>query len=276
MYLNIKNFLNRAFKMLSSILCLRKSPDFFIIGAQKSGTTSIFKYISDLATNFKEPERKELYFFTEHYHKGMFYYKSKFPLIFGRKFITGEATPDYLLFPGAPQRIYKHFPKAKIVIILRNPSERAYSQYTFQNNSDKTRAYDPLSFEEAIELEQSGERYHQKDKDSFSYNYKYYSYIARGMYYDQIQRWLLHYPKEQLLVVELGELNDDPKKQVARIFDFIGAENKSLESYEFKPANSSPNKDKKLSTATKQNLNKLYKSENEKLFKLVDKRFDWK
>ncbi|MEZ8723971.1 sulfotransferase domain-containing protein, partial [Vibrio pomeroyi] len=152
-------------------LSFGSEPDFFIVGAQKCGTTSLYYYIEKYALNFRTPIDKELYFFSENYHKGLNYYRAKFPIFKFNK-LTGEATPDYIYYHRAPDLIKKDFPNSKIVIVLRDPAERAYSQYNHQNFTRKTIGYDPLSFSKAIR--EGRDRFHISPKSDFFHEYKYY------------------------------------------------------------------------------------------------------
>lgn len=265
--------IQRALKMMSSATGLRMKPSFFIVGAQKSGTTSLFQYIVDLADNFAEPERKELYFFTEHFQKGKTYYQSKFPMKQGKGIITGEATPDYLYSPLVPKRVAGYYPDAKIVIILRDPVLRAYSQYQFQNNTEKTQGRDDLSFAEAIATEES--RYSAKDAEDFAFSYKYHSYKARGRYAEQIKRWQQFYSPEQMLILELGDLNENPQAVIEQLFNFLGLTFKQNIQYAFKPSNTGPSSIPPIDPQTKQELVDYFRPLNEELFELLGKEFPW-
>lgn len=258
-------------RMVATYLGFGCGPDFMIIGAQKAGTTSLYKYISDLGDNFVAPQQKELYFFTENYSKGLAYYKAKFPLFRKPGDLTGEATPDYLLYPNAPSRIKKHFPDVRIVVILRDPALRAYSQYQFQNGTDRTHAYDPLSFNDAVSCEP--ERYTAEDIDQFNENFKYYSYMARGRYADQLTRWFKLFPRNRIWIMELNELRQNPEKEINGLFKFLGLRRKQRGGYQFQAANKGPGK--KSEPATEQNLRQVFDMENRKLFRLLGKRFNW-
>ena len=179
---------------LKHLLNIGSKPDFLILGAQKAGTTALFKYIEKYALNFRPPVNKELYFFTEHYEKGMNYYKALFPFK-TKNTTTGEATPDYLFYHLTPKRVFQSLGKnLKMVVILRDPKERAFSQYNHQNYTEKTKAFDNLTFSEAIRKE--SERFMVKEDSDFFYEYKYFSYLARGRYAEQIENWLKYYSKE--------------------------------------------------------------------------------
>lgn len=130
---------------------LRLLPNFIIIGAQKGGTSSMFSYLKQ-HPQLQLPDIKEIHFFDNNYQKGSTWYKSHFPLIIVKNKLTGEASPYYLFHPHVPQRVIQLCPKVKLIVMLRNPADRAYSHYMMQNK----RKIDPLpTFEEAIDAEES-------------------------------------------------------------------------------------------------------------------------
>ena len=105
-------------------------PDYLLIGAQKCGTTSLYNYL------VSHPEvrrclRKEVGYFDQHFDRGLAWYLAHFPMksFVGFQQVTGEATPDYYYSPQAPQRAHLVMPQAKLIILLRNPVDRAHSQY---------------------------------------------------------------------------------------------------------------------------------------------------
>ena len=133
-------------------------PDFLIIGAARSGTTSLYQYLTE-HPSIIPGVGKEIYFFDKKFKKGINWYKSFFPTKFSMaiiknkqktKCITGEATPRYLHYPHAPKRIFEFLPKIKLIVLLRNPIDRAYSHYQMEVSSGN----EELSFEESIEKEE--------------------------------------------------------------------------------------------------------------------------
>ena len=115
----------------------RLLPDFLIIGYQKCGTTSLYNYLAQ-HTNIAPAGRKETHYFSISYWRGINWYKSYFPTIFTKKkkggktngkFITGEASPQYIYHTYSLDRIQKTLPNVKLILLLRNPIDRAYSAY---------------------------------------------------------------------------------------------------------------------------------------------------
>jgi hypothetical protein len=136
---------------------MRLLPDFIIIGGQRCGTTSLFNYLTQHPDVFPSCP-KEVHYFSIHYHKGVNWYRSHFPLVMqksyverghDRRFVAGEATPYYIAHPHAPQRIAETVPEAKLIVLLRNPVDRAYSHYHYEVKN----GLETLSFAEAIDRE---------------------------------------------------------------------------------------------------------------------------
>jgi hypothetical protein len=125
-------------------------PAFLIIGAQKAGTSSLFRYLSQ-HPDIRLPKRKELHFFDLQYSNGIDWYERLFPRkkIIKRQ-ITGEASPFYLFHPLVPERVFNHYPNIRLIVLLRNPVDRAYSHFHMERNRN---AEPEDSFMRAVELE---------------------------------------------------------------------------------------------------------------------------
>lgn len=106
-----------------------RSPDFMIIGSPRCGTTSLYKYIT-FHPQILAAANKEICFFSEHFNKGLAWYQAHFPPpIDPGHFLTGEATPTYFTHPLAAERLHECLPKVKLIVILRNPGDRAFSHF---------------------------------------------------------------------------------------------------------------------------------------------------
>src|SRR5437588_2037479 len=137
---------------------VRLLPDFLIIGGQRCGTTSLYYYLINYP-GISPACTKEVHFFDVNFEKGPGWYRAQFPTVIGKSYakyarkhslITGEASPYYLFHPHAPRRISALIPKVKLIALLRNPVDRAFSQHWLEVQS----GYETLSFKEAIESEQ--------------------------------------------------------------------------------------------------------------------------
>lgn len=170
-------------------------PDYLLVGAQKSGTTVLFEYINmhPLVIN----KTAEVHFFDTNYPRGLNWYKSHLCERPSPEYVIGDKSPYYLFHPLVPQRVAHTFPNVKIIMILRNPVDRAYSQYWM--NVDVKR--ETLSFEEAIKAEPkrlAGEKKKMlKDPTYNSQNYQHFSYLSRGVYVNQVKRWLSHFQENK-------------------------------------------------------------------------------
>ena len=135
---------------------LRMLPDFVIIGAQKSGTTSLDEFVYQHPAILPAAKGVHCYF-ALHYKKGEDWYRLRFPIRASQKFLSGEGSPIYLFYPWVPGRMKKLLPDVKLIVILRNPVDRAYSHY----HHTKRKKRETLSFEEATNSEEercAGER----------------------------------------------------------------------------------------------------------------------
>ena len=265
--------------MLWHVPHLRSLPDFVIIGAMKAGTTSLYDFI------VKHPaivsaSSKELHYFSLRYRYGELWYRTNFPTKIskyyfykktGQKLLSGEATPGYLFYPMIPERMKEVLPDVKLIVILRNPVNRAYSNYrmVFRNNKEQ------LSFEKAIELEEKrciGERERMIQDPSFKpKHYRVHSYLARGVYTDQLENWFKHYDREKFLILTTEDLREDPQKTLDQVFDFLGVSPFQVKN--LKDLNVGNYKE--MNEDTRKFLVEYFKPHNEKLFKLLQRSFDW-
>jgi Sulfotransferase domain len=209
----------------------RPLPDFLILGAQKAGTTSLYAYLRR-HPGITGPSWKEVSYFDRHYARGEGWYRGNFPnLARARGKLVGEASPSYVLHPLAPERVNALVPEARLVVLVRNPVDRALSHYTHEVALGR----EPLSFEDALDAEEERLRGEEErliaDPRYFSRAWWSYTYKARGRYAEQLERWLAVFPREQLLVVPSEDLGGDPEPTYARVVDFLGAPPHRLESY---------------------------------------------
>ena len=179
---------------------IRSLPDFLIIGGQRCGTTSLYRYLARHPAVVSAVLNKGVHYFDTDYDKGLNWYRSHFPsdpykaLVARRRnvtrVITGEGSPYYVFHPLAAARIADVLPAVKAILILRDPVTRAHSHYTHE----LARGFESLSFEEALEREEErleGEEERMKtDPSYYSFSHQHHSYVARGRYLEQIERWL--------------------------------------------------------------------------------------
>lgn len=194
----------------------RKTPDFLIIGAQKGGTSSLFYYFK-FHPSVKRPIKKEIHYFNINFDKGLNWYKAHFPFKSNNK-ITGEASPDYIYHPGTPQRVKALNPEMKLILLVRDPIQRAYSAYQM----NKRMGIDPRkTFEDAIQFELN---HRIEEKMEYNYERHNYFYLDRGLYAKQLENWTKVFDKDQLLVIPSKEFFVNTAAIMQRIFRFLKIE----------------------------------------------------
>jgi hypothetical protein len=207
----------------------RPLPDFVVLGAQKAGTTALYTYLRR-HPGITGPSWKEVSFFDRHYARGERWYRGNFPLR-ARGALVGEASPSYIFHPQAPERVAALVPYVSLIAILRNPVDRAYSHYQHEVALGR----EPLAFEDALDAEHerlSGELERMAgDPAYFSRAWWDHTYVARGLYAEQLERWLAVFPREQLLVLTSDELGERPEETYARVLAFLGVSPHSLDDY---------------------------------------------
>ncbi|MDW3192755.1 MAG: sulfotransferase domain-containing protein [Cytophagales bacterium] len=248
----------------------RKLPDFFCVGAQKSGSSTLYWWLRQhpqLGMSFD----KESKFLDRYYSKGEKWYRHQFPLASSKK-LAGDNTPYYLFHPLVPERAYSLCPEAKIIVILRNPINRAFSQY--QMECRKGREVHN-SFEEAIEGEM--ERIHEAKTDLLSNPLDYHhtfentSYLSRGIYIDQIEHWLKWYKRDQILILISETFFADPRKELKKVYDFLSI-SQTLPN-DFTPYNVADYEN--MNEKTRLNLRDFFRPHNERLEEFLDRKLDW-
>lgn len=258
--------------MLQRLFSPENKPDFLIIGAQKCGTTSLFYYLSQ-HPDLNIPKEKEIHFFDLEYDKGVEWYYSLFPKKqFLKTKLTGEASPYYLFHPLVPERVVKYLPKVKIIVLLRNPVDRAYSHFMHQK---KLKNEDINSFEEAIELENI-----RTDEDEMklingeieiSLPFRRYSYLKRGLYFKQISHWLQYFPIDQFYFIKSEDFFQNTEYELIQLCSFLGVNYKSPNDLLPQNTNFYP----QLSQSLRSQLNLHFAEDSKKLMCLIGDKFCW-
>jgi hypothetical protein len=192
---------------------LRALPDFIILGAARAGTTSLYSWLS-AQPQVQPARRKEVHYFAVYYGRGARWYKGQFPIRRSGS-ITGEASPYLLYHPLAPERAHRDLPDStRFIVLLREPVDRALSNYWHARLHTR---WESGSFEEAIASERnhSAAEHDKVLRGEFSVGHRYNSYIARGRYAEQLQRWLAFFPIERFLILESELLQTDPTVSAA-------------------------------------------------------------
>jgi Sulfotransferase domain len=258
-------------------------PDFLIIGTMKGGTTSLYHYL--LAhPQIAAATRKEIHFFDNNFHRGIAWYRAQFPALIqcdmaetrqSQRVLTGESSPYYLFHPLAPARAALVVPKAKLIVLLRNPVDRAYSHY----NQQVRKGRETLSFEDALAQEETRTRDEGQrlatDPHYYSLNYPRYSYLARGIYVDQLQRWMNYFPQEQFFIIKSEDFYATPERKLKEIFLFLGLPDGVYVQREYKQLNSSTSFQAKMEPETRKRLLTYFGPHNERLSTLLGRDFGW-
>ncbi len=209
---------------------LRLLPDYLIIGAQRAGTTSLHRYLVQHPGVRTTLRTKGVHFFDTGYGRGMSWYASRFPTRLTAWYVarrhgvalrTGEASPYYLFHPLVPGRVAEHLPRVKLIALLRDPVQRAYSHY----QHEVARGFETVPFEEAIQAEPArlaGEAERMAaDPLYHSFAHQHHSYLARGCYAEQLDRWRARFDDEQLLVLSSERFFGEPERTFARVLEFL-------------------------------------------------------
>jgi hypothetical protein len=255
---------------------IRTLPDFVIIGAQKCGTSFLYQLLVQ-HPHVKPAFAKEVHYFDLNCRKGDNWYRSYFPVQVrnSRKYITGEASPYYLFHPHAPRRASTVLPDAKLIVMLRNPVDRAYSHYQHQVKRGKGEGRETLTFEEAIEAEKRilpGEVSKMLQDEFYeSLRHRTRSYLRRGIYIDQLLAWSSFFPRKQMLILKSEDLFNDTTNVLERILDFLKIPHWVPETY------SIPNKREYagVSPLIRQRLDEYYKPHNQRLYEYLGVDLGW-
>ena len=255
------------------------APDFFIIGVQKGGTTSLYNYLARHPAVLPAAE-KEIHYFSENFYRGEAWYSARFPTRYRKlrrmlelrtHVLTREATPYYIFHPHAARRISARYPRARIILILRNPVERAYSHYRYHVKL----GVESLSFEEAIAAEPRrlvGEMEKMiADENYSSEACKLFSYLRRGVYVEQLRRWREYFPREQMLVLKSEDFFANPADSFLEVTRFLGLEHHDLSSYDTFNAGA----ESTLRPDTRQRLVEYFRASNEQLYDYLGVDFGW-
>ena len=259
---------------------VRPLPNFLILGAQRSGTTSLARYLAEHPAVRTMANIKGAHYFDKNHDKGIDWYRGHFPSTAYRSWIkrrtgfdlvTGEGSPYYLLHPLVPRRVAEVMPSAKLIAMLRDPIERAYSGYQHEFG----RGFETLSFEEAIAAEPGrleGERERMiADPAYHSVDFQHHSYLTRGLYLDQILQWRELFPPEQMLIIGAEEFFSEPARVFAEVLDFLELPAWSLGGYEQHNARSyAP-----MSPEMRARLEDYFREPNRRLFEDLGRSFAW-
>lgn len=260
---------------------LRSTPDFLVIGAHRCGTTSLFKALSAHPQLLRPPVNKGTDYFTLHYHRKPNWYRGHFPLTLPGRLRTAryggplvfEACTYYLFHPFAMERIARDLPHVKLVVMLRDPVERAFSAY----KHELARGFEwEQSFDRALDLEEerlTGEVERMRNDPTYeSFAHRHHAYRLRGQYADQLARVQELFPSDQLHILESESFFADPRTVYRNLLAYLGA--REFEPAHFDQHNARPSSP--MPAGTRRALEDYYAPHDEKLAGLLGRPPAWR
>jgi Sulfotransferase domain len=257
----------------------RLRPTFLIIGAQRSGTTSLAAYLAQ-HPSIMVAWRKEVHYFDRWYHCGLPWYLAHFPTRLsgwlaaqrsGNEVAVFEATPLYLPNPFVPSRVAAVDPEMRLIAILRDPIERAFSHYRREQSLGR----ETLSFEDALDAEagrlEAIRASSSRENYYLSFVYSHFAYATRGFYLEQLLAWEEVFPRDQILVVPSEELFERPGDVLARVTSFLSLPPLAGGRYEVKGA--APPAD--IQPATRKRLIERFTEPNAALYEHLGLDLGW-
>lgn len=200
---------------------VRRFPDFLGIGAQKGGTTSLHRLLETHPGVFLPPE-KEVHYFSKRFALGPDWYAARFAAACSRQ-RCGEITPYYLFHPEAPGRIHALLPEARLIVLLRDPVERALSQYFHSRRL----GLEPLGLEEALAAEAqrlAGAEAVLAAPEGRHLSHQEHSYLSRSRYEGQLAAYERLFGADQLLVLRSEDLFTSPETLWQQVQRFLALE----------------------------------------------------
>lgn len=257
---------------------LRLRPRFMMIGAQRCGTTSLFRML-EAHPQAMPAYRKGVNYFDLNYFRGMSWYHGHFPVASRARRIAGsfgepvafEASGYYIYHPFALERMAKDLPRMQLLVMLRDPIERAFSAY----KHEYARGYEQETFEKALELEDrrlAGEVDRMREDISYeSFSHRHHSYRHRGHYAEQLERVFEHFPRSQVHVIESEAYFEEPEREYSELLRFLDL--RPFQPREFRKLNARPGTP--MSPETRRSLENYYATHNRRLAELLGRSPRW-
>jgi hypothetical protein len=238
-------------------------PDFVVIGTQKGGTSFFYRLVTEHPL-VKEAAAKELHFFDNKFAEGVGWYRRCFSegeQVDGHRTITGEASPSYLFDPQVPERMAQIVPEARLIALLRNPVDRAYSHYQMEVRRGK----EERSFEEATQEEMTSAEGEGNTVDVP------HAYLRRGLYAEQLERFSFFADRARLLVLKSENLFTRRLEVLERVWRFLRLP--PFESTLAAPGGRATYEP--MDPATRRGLEGFFAPHNERLYDLLSTDFSW-
>lgn len=259
----------------------RATPDYLIVGAQRAGTTSLHHYLTQSPAVVPARLTKGVHWFDVNADRSAGWYRAHFPLratlaARGRRAgtdraVTGEGSPYYLFHPAVPRRIAAELPTTKLLVVLRDPVQRAWSQY----HHEVGKGFETLGFEDALDREEdrlAGEEERLlADPGYHSLSHQHHSYVARGHYAEQLERLFAAVGRDRVLVLESGDLRRARQQAVDHVADFLGIPRWTLTD----DTTHNARRYDRMPGHLRDRLARHFAGPNERLFRLLGRRWDW-
>lgn len=258
---------------------IRSEPDFIMVGAQRCGTTSLFRALMSHPQVARPTAYKGVNYFDLNYFRGWDWYLAHFPVARTLACKTRgsgppsvfEASGYYIYHPFAIERMARALPDVKIVVMLRDPVERAYSAY----QHEYARGYEWEQFSTALDLEDDrlvGEIERMRRDPAYeSFPHRHHSYLHRGHYAEQLERLFDHYAADQVHVVMSEEFFADPAAAFSSLVSFLGLEQSPTS--RFDRYNAQPRSD--MDAATRARLTAYFAPHDQRLAEVLGRPLAW-
>ena len=252
-------------------------PDFIIIGGKKCGTTFLYNLLTQ-HPHVEPAAKKELHYFDTLFGEGIEWYRRCFPpprWKDGRRTFTGEGTPYLHRSSAVPERMAEMLPQARLIALLRNPADRAYSDY--QQKVRKGR--ETRTFEEAIEVEKTqplgGKKTSEHEARAGLNEARFGGYLSKGIYADQLLRWSRFFDEEQMLVLKSEDFFERTPESLKVILDFLGLPDWEPGTWETPKKLNKGEYEQEMDPATRRRLEDYFEPHNRRLYEYLGTDFGW-
>lgn len=255
-------------------------PGFLIIGTKRSGSTSLHRYLVRHPNIVEPGVAKGTRYFDLRYERGPAWYRRRFPPEIwmkaverrrGGPVLTGEASAYYGYHPLAVPRAATDLPDVKMIVVVRDPVDRLWSQY----NYEVSRGFEDLSLEEALAAEPERTAGHveriQSEPGWVSFAHRHHSYLDRSRYASEVERAIEAVGRDRLMVVAAEDLFADPQATMDAVWAFLGLDSHDLGVVTAAKANTYD----PIPAEVRDRLARVFADDNERLFDLLGRRLPW-
>jgi|TARA_B100000530_G_scaffold317101_1_gene247900 hypothetical protein len=262
--------IGRKFKGITA--AQRKLPDFLVIGGKRCGTTTLFEFLRQHQM-IAEPVIDHMGFFDDNYSIGINYYKSFFPIKTEEtaKKLDYDVTTSYLTSPFVAERVAKEIPNVKIIVLLRNPTSRAWSDYNASQKKDASEEEFQTYIDDELQELEASDFEEKVSKNDYNMSEPFSNFIKKGLYSVYLKKWLKLFPRKNFLFISTESFSNDENKVFKQIFDFLGLSNFEIH----KLQRMSKGNYEKLNPKIKNKLDLFFAPHNDELFKLINEKYDW-